>query len=65
MGRTNNNLGQAKKKIMLLTISQLKRWKVNYHKIFFGKPSYDLFIDDKSIFFKKDWSKSKILKKLF
>ena len=26
---------------------------VNYHKIFFSKPSYDYIIDDKSIYAKK------------
>ena len=33
----------------LLTESQLKEWGINYHNLFFGKPSYDYFIDDKNI----------------
>ena len=41
---------------MPLTLRQLKKWNVKYHKIYFGKPSYDLFIDDKALFFKKNWS---------
>ena len=57
MGRSKGNLEEVKKKIMPLTIKQLKNWKVKYHKIYFGKPSFDLFIDDKSLFFKKNWSK--------
>ena len=57
MGRTKDNIKRAEKIIKILTISQLKKWKVNYHKVFFGKPSYDLVIDDKSLFFKKDWEK--------
>ena len=40
-----------------MTKDQLKKWKVNYHKLILGKPSYDLFIDDKSIYFKKYWHK--------
>lgn len=32
-----------------LTKTQLKKWKVKYHDIKFGKPNYDLFIDDKNI----------------
>jgi hypothetical protein len=40
-----------------LTLKQLKKWGVKYHKIYFGKPSFDLFIDDKSLFFKKTWPK--------
>ena len=34
------------------TIKQLSENGVMYHKIFFGKPSYDLLIDDKSFFLK-------------
>jgi capsule biosynthesis phosphatase len=58
MGRCNGNLTEVKKKNNLLTIRQLKKWKVNYHKIYFGKPSFDLFIDDKALFFKKNWAQS-------
>lgn len=57
MGRCNGNLEKVKKKIMPLTLRQLKNWNIKYHKIYFGKPSFDLFIDDKSLFFKKNWSK--------
>ena len=57
MGRCNGNISEAKKKIKPLTLKQLDKWGVKYHKIYFGKPSFDLFIDDKSLFFKKDWSK--------
>ena len=32
-----------------LTELQLKRWLVKYHQLRFGKPVYDLFIDDKNI----------------
>ena len=57
MGRSRENIRLAKKKAENLTITQLKRWNVLYHELIFGKPSYDLFIDDKSIFYKKNWSK--------
>tara|TARA_B100001057_G_scaffold501241_1_gene622365 strand:+ start:1059 stop:1415 length:357 start_codon:yes stop_codon:yes gene_type:complete len=57
MGRCNGNIADVKKKIKPLTIKQLKKWDVKYHKIYFGKPSFDLFVDDKSLFFKKDWAK--------
>ena len=55
------NLGdvvKVKKLIKPLTLKQLNLWGLKYHKIYFGKPSFDLFIDDKSLFFKKDWTKS-------
>ena len=63
MGRCNGNVSMVKKKIKPLTLKQLKNWGVKYHKVYFGKPSFDLFIDDKSLFFKKDWPK--LLKKKF
>jgi len=56
MGRYEGNSKLAEKKIKPLTIRQLKSWGVKYNKIFFGKPSYDLFIDDKAMFFKKKWA---------
>jgi len=62
MGRCNGNIAEVKKKIKPLTLKQLKMWKVKYHKIFFGKPSFDLFIDDKSLFFNKNWAKYLIKK---
>lgn len=31
-----------------LTISQLKKWNCKYNKIMMGKPSYDVWIDDKA-----------------
>ncbi len=32
-----------------VTEGQFKRWGVKYHELKFGKPAYDLFIDDKNI----------------
>jgi len=31
------------------TEQQFKKWGVKYHDLMFGKPIYDLFIDDKNI----------------
>jgi len=31
------------------TESQFRLWNVKYHKLIFGKPTYDIFIDDKNI----------------
>ncbi len=31
-----------------LTERQLKAWGVKYHELIFGKPNYDVFIDDKA-----------------
>lgn len=32
-----------------VTLKQFKKWKVKFHELKFGKPIYDLFIDDKNI----------------
>ena len=55
MGRNKENSILAKKQGLKITKSQLKKWKVHYNELIFGKPSYDLYIDDKCIFFKKNW----------
>ena len=40
-----------------LTERQLRDWKVNYHHLFMGKPTADVYIDDKALNF-MDWKKS-------
>lgn len=37
-----------------ITEKQFKEWGVKYHELKFGKPNYDLFIDDKNMN-TKDW----------
>ena len=32
-----------------VTEKQFKKWGVKYHDLRFGKPNYDIFIDDKNI----------------
>ena len=41
--------------LYLITLYQLKKWKVKFNKIYFGKPSSDLYIDDKNLNFKSNW----------
>ena len=55
MGRNKENIIKAKKQRYKITLKQLKKWDVKYHKLIFGKPSFDLFIDDKTLFFKNNW----------
>ena len=66
MGRTNDNSKKAYSLGFKLTTNQLKKWGVNYHKLIMGKPSYDLFIDDKALGFKKNWHQNfqNVLKKI-
>ena len=49
MGRTSDNLKEAKKKAKKITLYQLKKWGCKYHKLDVGnKPDYDLLICDKT-----------------
>tara|TARA_B100000989_G_C19532686_1_gene471020 strand:+ start:398 stop:760 length:363 start_codon:yes stop_codon:yes gene_type:complete len=57
MGRNNDNISLAKKQGLKFTKLQLKSWGIRYHKLIFGKPSFDIIIDDKSLGFKKNWYK--------
>jgi capsule biosynthesis phosphatase len=63
MGRNLENVTKAKKQGYKITEKQLKKWNVNYDKLIFGKPSFDIYIDDKNFGFKSDWSKK--IKKTF
>ena len=55
MGRTRDSVTQAKKKAKKITLNQLDSWNVKFHKLYFGKPSSDIYIDDKNLNFKKNW----------
>ena len=57
MGRNKENINRAKKQGYKFTVQQLKFWGVKYHQLIFGKPSYDLFVDDKALFFNSNWYK--------
>lgn len=57
MGRSKENINIAKRKAEKITITQLKKWNVKYHKVIFGKPTYSIFVDDRNLFHRKDWVK--------
>ena len=61
MGRNNEKVSAAKNQGYKFTKKQLLDWGLKYNKLIFGKPSYDLFIDDKNLSFNKNWIE--ILKK--
>ena len=52
------NVSLILKKYKKLTKNQLKLWNVKYDKIIFGKPSYDIYVDDKNYNFNKKWYKN-------
>tara|TARA_B100000035_G_scaffold315222_2_gene334535 strand:- start:3452 stop:3778 length:327 start_codon:yes stop_codon:yes gene_type:complete len=49
MGRTDDNILQAYEMFFEMTADQLEQWGVRYHRLFLGKPSGDLYIDDKGM----------------
>ena len=56
MGTFNEKIKLVKKAHKRNTINQLKKWGVKYHRLYFGKPSFDLYIDDKNLGFKSNWN---------
>ncbi|MEM0465204.1 MAG: adenylyltransferase/cytidyltransferase family protein [Candidatus Pacearchaeota archaeon] len=36
---------------------QLKKWGLKYHELYLGKPQSDIIIDDRALFFERDWKK--------
>ena len=60
MGTYNENIPLIKKKYYAKTHNQLKKWGLKFNKLYMGKPSFDLFVDDKSLGYRKDWMKDLI-----
>ena len=59
MGRFNEDVKKAKKVGFKFTEKQMLNWKIKYHKLILGKPSYDYFIDDKAFNSIKDFFSKK------
>jgi len=55
MGRNFDNFKKAHKVGYQKTFNQLKKWNLKFHKLILGKPTFDLFVDDKSLDFNKEW----------
>jgi len=49
MSTCNMNVGKVIKHIGKLTLDQLDEWDFVYDEIYFGKPSADLYVDDKAL----------------
>lgn len=49
MGRYNDDSDKAIEKFYALTKMQLELWGCKYHELILGKPSGDIYIDDKGI----------------
>lgn len=55
MGRNNDDSIKAKKQGYKKTYSQLISWGLKFHELRLGKPSFDVFVDDKNFLFQKNW----------
>ena len=55
MGRNKDSQQKAKKQGFKKTQNQLKKWGLKYNILLMGKPSYDIFVDDKSYGYNKNW----------
>ena len=49
MGRSNNSAKRATSELYDFTKNQLDSWGVKYHHLFMGKPSGDIYVDDRGI----------------
>tara|TARA_A100001015_G_C14974579_1_gene706652 strand:- start:682 stop:1065 length:384 start_codon:yes stop_codon:yes gene_type:complete len=56
MKTCDGNVGKVISKIGMLTLDWLKKYKVPYDEIYFGKPWADIYIDDNALRF-LNWSK--------
>ena len=55
MGKFQENRSKAIAYGFQNTRKQIISWGLKFHKLELGKPSFDYIVDDKSIFFKKNW----------
>tara|TARA_R110000824_G_scaffold397452_1_gene600356 strand:- start:327 stop:647 length:321 start_codon:yes stop_codon:yes gene_type:complete len=49
MGRSGNSRAAAHQALYGLTRDQLTQWGVRYDALFMGKPSGDIYVDDKGV----------------
>ncbi len=48
MGRNKDSIYLANKKAYKITLKQINKWGLKYHKLMISKPSADIYIDDKA-----------------
>ena len=56
MGRNNDNPIKARQQGYKKTYKQLISWGLKFHELRLGKPSFDVFVDDKNFQFHKNWT---------
>tara|TARA_B100000989_G_C19521380_1_gene464344 strand:+ start:2268 stop:2618 length:351 start_codon:yes stop_codon:yes gene_type:complete len=55
MGFAKGNRNKAIELGYDFTKKQLNNWGLKYHELIFGKPEYDVIIDDKSYNYNNEW----------
>ena len=55
MGKNNENIEKAIKEGYDFTYDQLLSWNVKFDQLIFGKPTYDIVIDDKHFLYDDSW----------
>ncbi len=55
MTKYEGNISKVKKYGYQKTKKQLLKWNLKFHNLIMGKPSYDVFVDDKALGFSKNW----------
>ena len=55
MGKFKGNVQKVNKYGYNKTYNQLKKWGLKFDELIMGKPSYDIFIDDKAFGSEKNW----------
>ena len=56
MGRSKENIKKVANK-KNETENYLKKWGLKFDELIMGKPSYDIFVDDKAFGFSSKWKK--------
>ena len=55
MGRNNENSKKATEQGYSFTKKKLENWGLKFNELIFGKPSFDIIIDDRALNFRKTW----------
>jgi len=55
MGRCEGNAVKAHEIGYEFTFNQLNQWGCKFHSLRMGKPVYDIFVDDRTLFFDEKW----------
>ena len=58
MGRNKENQKKSYRQGFQKTFNQLEKWKLKFHILIMGKPTFDICVDDRASGFKRSWYRS-------